>query len=44
MKNSWGTGWGQKGHIYVKQGENACGVAEEATTVVAGDLDEEVLV
>lgn len=39
VKNSWNTDWGEQGYIYVKQGENACGVAEEATTVEAGEED-----
>lgn len=35
VKNSWAAGWGEEGYIYVRQGENACGVAMEATTVEA---------
>lgn len=30
-RNSWGTGWGEKGHIYLKYGSNMCGLADEAT-------------
>lgn len=37
VKNSWNTNWGEDGYIYVRQGENACGVAMEATIVDAGD-------
>lgn len=39
VKNSWNTNWGEDGYIYVRQGENACGVAMEATIVEAGDED-----
>lgn len=24
IRNSWGTGWGEKGYVYVKQGSNVC--------------------
>lgn len=27
IKNSWGTGWGTKGFIYIKKGSNLCGIA-----------------
>jgi len=32
-RNSWGTDWGNAGYIWVKYGENACGIADEATIV-----------
>lgn len=35
VKNSWASSWGNDGYIYVRQGENACGIAEEATIVDA---------
>jgi C1A family cysteine protease len=35
VKNQWTTGWGEDGYIRVKTGENACGIAEEATIVKA---------
>lgn len=37
VKNSWNTDWGEEGYIRVKSGENACGVAMEATVVTASD-------
>jgi C1A family cysteine protease len=35
VKNSWGTSWGEDGHIWLKMGENACGIADEAMYVKA---------
>lgn len=35
VKNQWNSDWGEDGYIRVKTGENACGVAMEATTVTA---------
>jgi len=29
VKNSWGTTWGANGYIYMKRGNNICGVASE---------------
>jgi C1A family cysteine protease len=26
VRNSWGTGWGQKGYIYMKRGQNICNI------------------
>jgi len=37
VKNSWASNWGEDGYIRVQQGENACGIAEEATVVSAFD-------
>lgn len=33
VRNSWNTDWGLKGYIAVAYGEDACGIATEATTV-----------
>jgi len=35
VKNSWAEDWGEEGYIRVKTGENACGVALDATVVEA---------
>merc|ERR1712032_1528513 len=37
VKNSWDTDWGESGYIRLSVGENTCGVAEDATTVEAGE-------
>lgn len=28
IKNSWGSGWGVNGYLYLERGSNACGIAE----------------
>jgi len=33
IRNSWNTNWGEQGYIYVQEGANLCGVADEATIV-----------
>jgi len=33
VRNSWGTGWGEAGFIYVEKGENVCGIAMETSGV-----------
>lgn len=35
VKNSWNTDWGEDGYIRVATGQNACGIAEEATVADA---------
>jgi hypothetical protein len=30
VKNSWGTGWGMSGYIWVAAGSNVCGIADSA--------------
>jgi len=35
VRNSWGTGWGEEGYIRIPMGENACGIADQATYVSA---------
>jgi len=35
VRNSWGTGWGYGGYLYVAMGEDACGIAQECTSSVA---------
>jgi len=34
VKNSWNTGWGEDGYIYLAYGKNTCGIADEAMYVV----------
>ena len=33
VRNSWGTGWGEGGFIYVREGINACGIGSEPRVV-----------
>ena len=33
VRNSWDTTWGEEGMIYLKMGENTCGVADKAAMV-----------
>ena len=28
VRNSWNTNWGNEGYIYLKMGENTCGIAD----------------
>jgi len=37
VRNSWGTGWGISGYIYVAMNKNLCGIATEATYVTIGN-------
>lgn len=34
VRNSWGTGWGNEGFIYIEAGQDVCGIAEECAAVV----------
>jgi len=33
VRNSWGTGWGQNGYIYIATGRNLCAIGDMATVV-----------
>jgi len=35
IRNSWGTGWGMAGYMYLQYGADACAVAQVATSSVA---------
>jgi len=34
VRNSWGTGWGYAGYLYVAIGQDACGIAQECTAAI----------
>jgi len=34
VRNSWGTGWGNAGFIYIEAGSDVCGIAQETAAVV----------
>jgi C1A family cysteine protease len=44
VRNSWGRSWGERGFIRLPMGENACGIADEATYVKATPVSAEVVV
>jgi len=31
VRNSWASGWGEKGYIYLEYSKNTCGLADDAT-------------
>jgi len=35
VRNSWGTGWGENGYIYLLRGQDTCAVAEVVTAVTS---------
>lgn len=34
VRNSWGRSWGEQGNIYIKSGDNTCGIADEVYRIV----------
>jgi len=44
VRNSWGGDWGERGFIRLKQGENACGIADEAMFVKAKLVSSDIAV
>jgi len=44
VRNSWSADWGEKGHILLPMGKNACGIADEAMFVTAHMASAEVTV
>jgi C1A family cysteine protease len=43
VRNSWAADWGEKGFIRLPMGKNACGIADEATYVIAKEATVEEL-
>jgi C1A family cysteine protease len=43
VRNSWAADWGEKGFIRLPMGKNACGIADEATYVIAKEATVEDL-
>lgn len=37
IKNSWAIMWGERGYYRLIRGENACGIADDVTTIIVGD-------
>jgi len=35
VRNSWGTGWGYSGYLYVQYGYNVCGISDVPTTITS---------
>jgi len=35
VRNSWGTGWGENGYLYVARGGNVCGIGSTVISLVA---------
>ncbi|XP_070692531.1 cathepsin O [Pempheris klunzingeri] len=33
VQNSWGTTWGNEGYVYIKMGDNVCGIADSVAAV-----------
>jgi len=44
VRNSWGRSWGENGFIRLPMGENACGIADEATFVKASPVSTDITV
>lgn len=42
VRNSWAADWGEDGFIRIPMGENACGIADEATFVTAELVSSEI--
>ena len=34
VRNQWGIDWGENGYIYIKAGDNLCGLATDPTFVI----------
>jgi C1A family cysteine protease len=44
VRNSWGKGWGEQGHIRIKMGENLCHINRHPTKVTIKKSDDSIVV
>jgi C1A family cysteine protease len=35
VRNSWGTGWGQAGYVYIQRGVNKCKIEQYPAVITA---------